>query len=293
MKYAFYPGCSLTVSNKSYDASVRAVARVLDLPLEELHDWNCCGATTFMSVRELAAFAVSARNLALAEQSKVTDLVAACSACYTTLNKANVYIAEDAALRSKVVGALNAAGLDYHGGVKVRHILDVLFNDVGRAKIDSKVSTKLTGLKVACYYGCQITRPFDLFDDAELPTTMDELLSWTGAEPVDYPVKTRCCGGMLMTTNGKVATDLVRGLLMAAVDGGADVIATACPLCQYNLEAYQSRVNAAYGTGFQVPVVYFTQILGLALGLSAADLMLGKEMVPTLPTFAAYVGGQL
>jgi heterodisulfide reductase subunit B2 len=291
MKYAYYPGCSLTVSNKAYDVSVRAVAKALDHPLEELTDWNCCGATTFMSVRELYAFAVSARNLALAEARLVTDLLVACSACYTTLNKANIYMSEDADLRKRITGALGAAGLRYDGSVRVRHVLDFLVNDVGREAIESKVVNSLSGLKVAAYYGCQMTRPFDTFDDAEFPVTMDNLLSWTGAEPVNYPLKTRCCGAMLMTTSGKVALDLVHSLLKCAVDNGANVIVTACPLCQFNLEAYQDQVNRTYGTNISIPIAYFTQVLGVAMGIPLQGLELGKELVPTVKAFASYTGG--
>jgi heterodisulfide reductase subunit B2 len=291
MKYAYYPGCSLTVSNKAYDVSVRAVAKALDHPLEELTDWNCCGATTFMSVRELYAFAVSARNLALAEARQVTDLLVACSACYTTLNKANIYMSEDADLRKRITGALGAAGLRYDGSVRVRHVLDFLVNDVGREAIESKVVNSLSGLKVAAYYGCQMTRPFDTFDDAEFPVTMDNLLSWTGAEPVNYPLKTRCCGAMLMTTSGKVALDLVHSLLKCAVDNGANVIVTACPLCQFNLEAYQDQVNRTYGTNISIPIAYFTQVLGVAMGIPLQGLELGKELVPTVKAFASYTGG--
>jgi heterodisulfide reductase subunit B2 len=263
----------------------------LDHPLEELTDWNCCGATTFMSVRELYAFAVSARNLALAEARQVTDLLVACSACYTTLNKANIYMSEDADLRKRITGALGAAGLRYDGSVRVRHVLDFLVNDVGREAIESKVVNSLSGLKVAAYYGCQMTRPFDTFDDAEFPVTMDNLLSWTGAEPVNYPLKTRCCGAMLMTTSGKVALDLVHSLLKCAVDNGANVIVTACPLCQFNLEAYQDQVNRTYGTNISIPIAYFTQVLGVAMGIPLQGLELGKELVPTVKAFASYTGG--
>ncbi len=291
MKHAYYPGCSLMVSNKPYDASVRAVARKLGYEMAELVDWNCCGATAYMSVRELSAFVVSARNLALAEQLKFDDIITACSACYTTLNKTNHYLAENPRLRARVAAALDAAGLGYSGGIQVRHFLDVMVNDIGQEAIKAKVVRKLTGLKVAPYYGCQITRPFATFDDPEQPTSMDLLLSWTGAEPVTFSLKTRCCGGMLMSTYPKVALDLVRALLAHATDAGAQLIVTACPLCQLNLEAYQSQVNSRFATNFALPIAYFTQVVGYALGFPTKELMLHKALVPTEPVFAGLRGG--
>lgn len=291
MPYAYFPGCSLTVSNKPYDTSVRSLMAALCAPIEELHDWNCCGATAYMSVRETRAFVISARNLALTERAHHEQLLTACSACYTTLNKTNHYLAENEPLRVKVRGALGAAGLSYSGGVRVRHVLDVLVNDIGKEAIQAKVTRPLEGLKIAPYYGCQITRPYSTFDDPERPDAMDHLLSWVGAQPVDYSLKTSCCGGMLMTTSPAVALGLVKSLLANATAKGADLIATACPLCQINLEAYQGKVNNTYGTNYTVPVAYFTQVVGLAVGLQPSSLGLGKELVPTTKAFAAYAKG--
>lgn len=291
MKHAYFPGCSLLVSNKPYDVSVRALMSALGHEVEELPDWNCCGATAYMSVRELSAFLISARNLALAAGKGHSQLLTACSACYTTLNKTNHYFAEDPSLRTKMGNALAAAGLTYGGGVEVRHILDVIVNDVGKTAIKAKVVRPLEGLRVAAYYGCQLTRPYASFDDAEQPQTMDELLSWVGASPVEFSLKSRCCGGMLMSTEPDVALGLVRSLLANAAAKGANVIATACPLCQINLEAYQDKVNSRFGTNFSMPVAYFTQIVGVALGLAPAQVGLGKELVPTAQVFAQYVRG--
>lgn len=289
--YGYFPGCSLTISNKPYDTSVRGLMAALGVKIEELHDWNCCGATAYMAVRETRAFVISARNLALAEQARYDQLVTACSACYTTLNKTNHYLADNKVLRTKVTGALGAAGLAYSGAVTVRHVLDLLVNDIGKDAIQAKVTRPLEGLKIAPYYGCQITRPYSTFDDPERPETMDYLLSWVGAQPVDFSLKTSCCGSMLMTTSPDVALGLVKSLLANAIAKGADVIATACPLCQINLEAYQGKVNSAYGTNYSLPVVYFTQIVGLALGVQPSSLGLGKELVPTTKAFAAYAKG--
>jgi heterodisulfide reductase subunit B len=278
MEYTYYPGCSQEVSNKAYDVSARNVSRALDANLVELEDWNCCGATNYMSVRELRSFAISARNLALAEQKK-RDLVTVCSACYTTLNKTHNYMQSDGKLKAEINDALSAVNLNYEGTTTVRHLLDVLVNDVGIENIARKATVKLDGLCIAPYYGCQMTRPYGTFDDPERPVTMDTLFAALGAGVADYPLRAKCCGGMLMTTADKVALKLVRDLLECAVKNGAKCIVTACPLCHINLDAYQTNVNKTFGTNFSVPILYFTQLVGVALGLSRRELALGKEIV--------------
>ena len=288
MRYLYYPGCSPKTSNKAYDLSARAVGQALGCELVELEDWNCCGATAYMSVRELSAFVIASRNLALAEQQGGGDLVTVCSACLTVLNKANRYMAENPDLRRTVTEALAVVGLEYHNGIRARHFLDVLVNDVGLEAIAGKAVNRLDGLRVAPYYGCQVSRPHGTFDDREFPMTMDRLFSRLGAEVVPFPLKARCCGGMLMSTNEEIALRLVRDLLACAVEHGAQVMATACPLCHINLEAYQDKVNARFGTRYALPIVYFTQLVGVALGLSKKDLGLGMELVPTEEVFARY-----
>lgn len=277
--YAYYPGCSLEHSASPYDRSIRAVFAALDVHLHEIEDWNCCGATMYMSVKKIVGYAISARNLALA-QNMGMPVCAPCSSCYTILRKTNRHIDWNPKERAKINTALAAANLSYEKTVEVRHPLDILVHDVGLEVIAAKVKRRLDGLRVAPYYGCQIVRPHGHFDDVDDPVTMDRLFRALGATVVDYPVKVRCCGGMLMTTDDEVAQKLNRGLLQAAADNDAQIIATACPLCQMNLEAYQGRVNAAFGTSFRLPVVYFSHLLGIALGLSAAELGMDKFLIP-------------
>ncbi|KPJ59303.1 MAG: hypothetical protein AMJ46_11715 [Latescibacteria bacterium DG_63] len=291
MDYTYYPGCSLEVSNKAYDISARNVAKALGANLIELEDWNCCGATNYMSVRELRSFAISARNLALAQKEN-RDLVTVCSACYTTLNKTHQYMEADGKLKAEINNALSAVNLKYDGDLKVRHLLDVFVNDIGIENIAKKVKVPLKGLRVVPYYGCQLTRPNATFDDAEFPTTMDTLFRALGADVVDYPLKTKCCGGMLMTTAEKVALKLVRNLLDCAVKRGVDCIVTPCPLCHFNLDAYQNNVNKMFGTNFAVPILFFTQLTGVALGLSGREIALGQEIVPAEEALSVYMGGR-
>jgi len=281
MIYSFYPGCALDSSALHYRLSCENMCKALGLDLKELDDWNCCGATAYMSVRELRSFAISARNLALAEvRGPGTQLVAVCNGCYVVLKKTNLYFREDERLRSRINHALAAGDLEYHGGVNVRHLLDVLVNDVGCEEIKQRVARPLEGFRVVPYYGCQIGRPQPSFDHAEYPQTLDALLRALGAEVVPYPLKAECCGGMLMTTSEGVCQGLVRRLLECAMQNGAQCIATVCPLCNVNLEAYQGRLNRRFGTDFGMPVLPFTQLVGLALGVEPRKLGLGMELVP-------------
>lgn len=278
MEFAYYPGCSLEYTAKPYDQSCREIFAALGVKLREIEDWNCCGATMYMSVNKLVGYSVSARNLALA-QNMGCDICAPCSSCYTILHKTNHYLEWDPKSRIKINEALNAAKLSYDKPIKVRHPLDILVNDCGIRKITEAAPFRFDGLKIAPYYGCQIVRPDKQFDDMDDPTTMDELLGALGAEIVEYPCKVRCCGGMLMTTFEDVALDLNNNLLRAAEVRQADCIVTVCPLCQMNLEAYQPKINERYGTKHNLPVVYFTQLIGMALGIDPRKLGLDTLLV--------------
>jgi len=293
VKYAYYPGCSLEKTQRGYDESVREVFAALDQELIEIDDWNCCGATMYMSVKETVSMAVSARNLALAERMGL-DVLAPCSSCFTVLAKTNRVLNSIPEMHRDVNEALAEGGLAYSGKTAVRHPLDILVNEVGMDAILRKQKRSLDGLKIAPYYGCQIVRPDKGFDDQENPVLLDRLLGAVGGEIVPFPLKVRCCGGMLMTTFEDTALSLNRDLLACAVQNGAEVMVTTCPLCHMNLEAYQDRINARYGTAFALPILYFTQLLGLVLGVSSQRLGLDGSLLPlgkklSTMTEAAYV----
>jgi heterodisulfide reductase subunit B len=268
-------------NGEPYGESLLAVFEALGARLDEQKDWNCCGATAYMSVDEMQALALASRNLAMADQEKA-DLVAPCSACYLVLLKTQRQMEKNREIRERICEALGATGLEYKGTTRVRHPLDVLINDIGVDEITSKVTHPLKGLKVAPYYGCQIVRPYALFDDQYAPTTMDKLLEATGAEVVNYPFKTRCCGGSQTGTIPEAGLHLVYMLLNEAKENGADIIATVCPLCQFNLGSYQDEVARKYGLE-SLPIVYVTQVLGVALGVPAKKLGLHKSIVPAEP----------
>ena len=279
MKYAYYPGCSLEKTQRGYDESVRAVFKALDQELVEIDDWNCCGATMYMSVKETVSLAVSARNLALAERMGL-DILAPCSSCFTTLSKTNRILNQIPEMHRDVNEALAEGGLSYSGKAKVRHPLDILMNDIGLEAVRAKFQRNLNGLKIAPYYGCQIVRPDKTFDDRENPVLLDRLFNACGGDVVYFPMKLRCCGGMLMTTFEETALKLNKELLECATDNGADVMVTTCPLCHMNLEAYQGKINSYYKTTFNVPIIYFTQLLGIAFGLPAKSLGLDSSFIP-------------
>ncbi|RCK76599.1 MAG: CoB--CoM heterodisulfide reductase subunit B [Ignavibacteriae bacterium] len=282
MKYAYYPGCSLEKTQRGYDESVREIFKTLEQELIEIEDWNCCGATIYMSVKETVSLAVSARNLALAEKMGL-DIIAPCSSCFTILAKTNRILSQIPEMHKNVNEALAESGLSYSGKTRVRHPLDILVNDIGIESIIHKAKRSLNGLKVAPYYGCQIVRPEKGFDDRENPILMDKLFSKCGADIVYYPMKVRCCGGMLMTTFEETALKLNKELLECAEKHQADVIVTTCPLCHMNLEGYQDKINEIYNTNFKIPILYFTQLLGIVLGLSESKLGLDSAFIPVTP----------
>jgi len=287
MRYAYYPGCSLEATGKPYEESVAAVAKALGIELVELEDWNCCGATAYMSINEVLSFSLSARNLCQAK--KIGDtLVTACSACYTNLRKTETYLADFPEIKGKVDIALAEAGLHYDGGITTKHFLQTVVQDVGLDRIASLVKRPLTGLRVAPYYGCQIARPYGIEDNSDNPTMMDKLIATIGATPTYYPLKTQCCGGSLMGIRKEVALRLCRNLLLCAQQYDAQCLVVTCPLCQMNLDAFQSSINKTYGTNFHLPILYFTQLMGIAFGLDSKGLGLNDCIVPATGVTAKY-----
>jgi heterodisulfide reductase subunit B len=291
MKYGYYPGCSLERNASAYHESTMAIAGPLGLDFAEVEDWNCCGATEYIAIDLLPAYALVGRNLALAAQMPDNgQLVAPCSACFLNLRKADKYMADSPKLAGEVNAALAAGGLHYDpGSLKVRHLLQVIVDDVGYDSVKAKVTKPLKGLRVAPYYGCLIVRPgFDdeEWDDPEYPTSLDKLMKALGAEVVDFPLKAHCCGGHMTQISQHVALDLIRRLLKNAADYNADAIVTLCPMCQLNLDAYQADVNSYFGTNYHIPILYFTQMMGLAFGVPAETLGIGKEFVDARPALA-------
>lgn len=276
MKYSYYPGCSLHSVAAEYDLTTKQVCERLDIQLEELPGWTCCGASSAHSTSHLMGVALPAHNLVLAE-AQGADLLAPCAACFQRMAAAKRDIEQDPKLKAKVEKVL---GKELTSTIKPVSILDV-FNEVGLEAIASRVKKPLAGLKVASYYGCYLVKPsrYVQVDDAENPQSMDKIMQSLGAEAIDWPFKTECCGNSLVFTNTDAVLKLAKDILQMAVDNGANCIVTPCPLCQPNLDMRQAAVNKKYGTKFDIPVFYITELMAMAMGVELNSLPLNKHYV--------------
>ncbi|BBD09218.1 CoB--CoM heterodisulfide reductase iron-sulfur subunit B family protein [Desulfovibrio ferrophilus] len=276
IKYAYYPGCSLTGTAVEFDVSTRALLARLGADVQDIPDWTCCGASAGQAVDELLAFALPARNLALAERDLAgRDVLAPCSACYLNLLAAREEARADRSLYSRIEEVLSAENLPWDNFAEVRHLLDVLAFDAGPESIAGQVSHSLEGFSIAPYYGCQTLRPYAQFDDPERPVTMEPLLEATGATVHVWSKGARCCGASLATTHRAAALPRIQEILQAA--DGADAIVTVCPMCQMNLESFQKQA----GISDPVTILYLPQLLGLAMGLSQKELNIDKNLSVT------------
>ena len=258
MKASYYPGCSLHGTALEYEESTQAVCQALGIELKELYDWNCCGASSAHSTNEALAIALAARNLAMAEEANL-DLVVPCAACFQRFKVAEKHIREE---KEPTIDT------PYQGKVPIKHLLDFLCEEEPLKVIQKKVKRSLTGLKAVCYYGCLTVRPPKITDAAncENPQSMDDLMTLLGAESSPWSYKTDCCGGSLMLSRTDIVVRLTGKLLQMAKEAGANCVVTACPLCQANLDTRQSEVSKELGKEYHLPVFYFTELLGLALG---------------------------
>lgn len=282
--YLLYPGCSMEYSARAYYDSVKAISESIGINLHEIEDWNCCGATEYLGISRTPAYALIARNLAIASQAAngTNTLVAPCSACYLNLAKADYYMREQPTLGTRVNDALAAGDLAYKpGSLDIRHLLDVILYDVGLDAVEKSVVQPLTGLRLAPYLGCMVPRPdYDhRWSDHDFPLELDLLLKALGAEVIDYPLKTECCGGHMTQIGPETAFELIRRLIAGADEKQADAIITVCPMCQLNLDAYQGEMNQFFKTDYHMPVLFFTQLMGLAFGIEPKDLGFGLELV--------------
>ena len=293
MKLGYYPGCSLLSTAAEYARSAEAVLERLGVELEEVEDWVCCGATAAHATSHLLSVVLPAISCAAAERQG-NDVLTLCSACYNRLSTVNQELKNDPELLAKVNEIIEE---DYRASIRVLHLTEVLFREVGLEAIKSQVRLRLDGLKVACYYGCLIARlPVDLqIDRSEYPTLMDDLLRAVGAEPIDWPCKTECCGAALTLSRQKTVVRLSGQIIKTAKECGADVIAVVCPLCQTNLDMYQSNIEGMEGRALGVPVLFFTQLMGLAMGIDRKRLCLDKVIVDPFPVLCekGFVEGEV
>jgi heterodisulfide reductase subunit B len=283
-EYLYYPGCSLEGSARAYSESIAAIVEPLGIALREIDDWNCCGATEYLTLSPLRGHALIGRNLALAERQRdgTDTLVAPCSACYVNLSKTEHYTRDSAAFRDQLNDALAADGLNYTpGALRVRHLLEILVEEVGLDAVRARVTRPLRGLRVAPYLGCLVARPdYDRRWAAhDQPRMLDQLLEALGAEVVDFPLRTACCGGHMTQISPTTAWELIRRIVDGADRLGADMLVTACPMCQMNVDAYQGEMDRHFSAHYRVPILFFSQLMGLAFGLPPADVGIGHEIV--------------
>lgn len=290
MKYAYFPGCSLHSTAKEYDLSTKEVSNALGIELIEIPDWVCCGATPAHITMHLLSLALPVKNLIQAKKIDPTlEVVTCCAACFNRLKIANKFMSEDLEHREKVNKIVDE---QYKGEVRVRHYLDVLVNVFGLKNLSERITKKLSGLKVACYYGCLLTRPPEVtqLDDLEEPHLMDDLMKIIGLKPVQWPYKTECCGASFSLTKTEIVLKLSGDILQMAYDEGAQAIVVACPLCQSNLDLRQQAINKKYAKSFNMPIFYFTQLVGLGLGIEPKKLGLNKHIISPLPLLEEILG---
>lgn len=277
MEIPYYPGCTLNTKAKGFDNSARASARELGLELVELEEWNCCGATFPLLVDNMLDLAGPAQVLISARQAG-QRLAVACSTCYNVLKRTNRVIREDEDSREKLNFFLEA---DYGGDLEVLDLLQILRDEIGFDNVKEAVKKPLSGLKVAAYYGCMVLRPPAevAYDDPENPQALDDLITALGAEAVDYSHQGECCGAYLAVKSAEVTAEMSFTILASAQRSGAELVVANCPLCQFNLDRMQKTMGSRH-TGFQpIPVLYFTQLLGIALGLDSEGFELDRHYV--------------
>jgi len=283
MKYAFYPGCSLESTSWDFAHSTRAVCAALGIELEEIEGWTCCSSTPAHATNATLALALPVLNLQKASKTGA-PVMAACASCYARLRHANHKVSTDPDQKAR---AERVTGAPYDGSVRIQHVLDVLVNEYGLKKLRAQIQHPLRGLKVACYYGCLLSRPPEVvaFDDPENPSCMESVLEAAGATTVSWPLRTECCGAGLSVTHTEVVSRLARRLVGMARTAGADLVAVACPMCQTNLEMRQGDAPKVQSSSSPMPVAYLTQLLGIALGIAPRKLglrALGTSPLPLL-----------
>jgi len=279
MEMAYYPGCSLHASSALYDIQCREVLGRLGVELKEITDWNCCGATSAAKTNEFLSMALPARNLGIADASGYAEMVIPCASCYSRTLLAKKALESDKDLREKINAELSAR---VQGNIRLLSLLDLLVEKAKSGVIGSKAPGKLEGLKPACYYGCLQTRyPMDiqLSDNVENPQGMEIVCEALGAKAIDWGYKTDCCGASASVNDSDVALKLMSNIMQDAVGRGANCLVTTCPMCQLNTDAYQTAVGEKYGINERLPVYFITELIGVSMGISAAELQLDRHFV--------------
>jgi succinate dehydrogenase / fumarate reductase cytochrome b subunit len=282
VRYAYFPGCVGQDSCKELDVSTKLVAAEIGLDLEELTEATCCGAGFVQDVDYDLATVLNARTLAMAE-ARGLDLMTVCSTCQYNLQKANVELKRDPERLAMANRHLAEVGLRYSGNVKVKHLLQILVEDIGLETIRSRVRVDLGELNIGSFYGCQLLRPSDIlgWENADHPESFERVIVALGAKPVYYKGRTKCCGFPITFVNEKASMTMNFRNMREAVGKGADALATSCPLCHINLDMYQRKAEGVGGEALDLPILHLPQLVGLAFGIPAKELGLRRHFVPT------------
>jgi heterodisulfide reductase subunit B len=284
IKLSYYPGCTLKTNAKNFEDSVLAIHEKLDIKLEELPRWNCCGTVYSLATDDLIHHLAPIRNLIRVKEQKNNKLLTLCAMCYNTLKRANLKVQREPESLEKINNLMYLEKVKYNGEVKILHLLEILRDEIGFSNLAKKVSLPLKNLKVASYYGCLLVRPKEVgFDDPENPTIMEKLIETLGGEPIDFPYKIECCGSYQTVDNPNIVIERTYSILSSAKVNGAEIVIVSCPLCAFNLDHRQKETAQKYLEFSHIPVLYFTQILAIALGCSEEILRFDLHYIDPKP----------
>jgi len=292
-KLTYFPGCSAHGTSEEFDSTLKLVMKSLDVEMEELPDWNCCGATSAHVMTENLALALPLRNLVLAERLSNQTMGIACASCYSRMKSTKVEMDTHPELAKRINSTIVEEG-EYKGMIDVKSMLQFFYEDIGIETIAGKVTYPLKGLKIACYYGCLLTRPTTIteFDSPEYPMSMDRIVESLGATATPFDFKTECCGASFSISDTEIVLSLSGTILEMAKESGAHAIVVACPLCQSNLDMRQPDIEKKARKKYDLPILYITQLMALAFGYPVKDLMPAKHIIPIEPALA-HIGEEI
>ena len=288
MKLAYYPGCTLKNHAKNFEDSALSSLEALDVEVNEIDRWNCCGTVFSLATDDLIHHLAPVRNLIRVKEAGADEMMTLCAMCYNTIKRTNERVKKNPEDLAAINEFMDREKVKYDGDVTVSHLLEMLRDRMTFAEVAKKVKKPLKGLKVASYYGCYLVRPGDIgLDDMENPVVLEDLMSSLGAEAIDFPLKTECCAAYQTVDNPGIVADRTNQIVSSAQNQGAEVIVVSCPLCAFNLDQRQKETVQKYPGFKHIPVLYFTQLMAIALGCSEESLKLDLHYIDPAPLLKA------